>query len=542
MIIKDEDWALPVDSFLKSGGFSSAEAMDKARSRILEMVKDDDLADFILEGSWGERISALSLCAALCLKCSSPSSDLEPLAHAITAAYGCSSVGWVEGILFELVHFKFFGVEPDDVDRVSSNLFQCIKDAASVFERAEQRTNAFFYRDAFVEDMAPDSVLSMDRLGLLTKPDYLRASLEELGEFDVTEAYLLISFLHIGDEKYRRLHLEKAVRKGRSPSRQLAAFVLGESLKSTNPGKADAFFKKVNFPTENFEDDGLLIGLAIKARKNITRASTKAFYGSVETLLPGGRVDNEFGKWSSASSRVADQWVTVERCEIRVLDIVGYESDREHADQISLSEITFNSGVSIDVYEAVSSLAIEMGKLIEAFFKDTLEKHPINTDSLHNRDRVCDWDLDYFDRYVGNVFVFQGSQDKANFCRILTDAGVNITSLPRELAKLTGHDNQRNVWSVKVGMMPLLFANGMSCARDMSHPFRKISGESLAEAIGNLCAAYNIRNAHAHYSAETERLPFCGPGETLFWSKVVRALVNRFMGGKSEEPQGDEVS
>lgn len=537
--MNDQNWALPIDSFRKSGGFSSADAIDKARSHILEMLKDDDLS---VDAPWDERTPALSLCAALCLKCSSPQSDLEPLAHAITAAYSCSSVGWVEGILFELVHFKFFGVEPADVDRVSSILFRCIKDAASAFERTEQRTNAFFYRDAFVEDRVHDSVLSMDRLGLLTKPDYLRASLEELGAFGVTEAFLLISLLHIGDEKYRRLRLEEAVKNGRSPSRQIAAFVLGESLKGVNSGRADAFFKKVNFPTEDFEDDGLLIDLAIKARKNITRALTKSFYGSVETLLPGGRVENELEKWSSTSSRVADQWVTVERCEIRVLDIVGYESDREHTDRISLSELTFNSGVSIDVYEAVSSLAIEMGKLIEALLKDTLEKHPINTDSLHNRDRVYDWDLDYFDRYVGDVFVFQGSQDKANFCRILTDAGINITSLPRELGKFTGPDNQRNVWGVKVGMMPLLFANGMSCAVDTSHPFRNMSGESLAEAIGNLCAAYNIRNAHAHYSAETERLPFCGPGETLFWSKVVRAVVNRLMNGEPEEPQADKVS
>lgn len=533
--MNDKNWALPVNNFLNSGGFSSAEAVNEARSRILEMVKDDDLAGCILMGPWGERISALSLCAAICLKCSSPPSDLEPLADAITSARDCSSIGWVEGILFELVHFKFLGVEPDDVDRVSSNLFRCIKDAASVFERAEQRTNAFFYRDAFVEDTVPASVLSVDRLGLLTRPEYLRASLEDLGACGVAEAFLLISLLHIGGKKYRISRLKEAVEKGRSPSRQLAAFVLGESLKSTNFDRAKSYFKRVNFPMEDFEDEELLIGLAAKARKSIT----KHLYGGVEMLLPGGRVKDELEKWSSTSSCVADQWRTVERCETRVLDIVGFESDREHTDPFSLSEITFDSGVKTEIYEAVSSLAIEMGKLIEAFLKDTLVKHPIDTGSLEGLDPFDKWNLDYFYRYVGDVFAFQRSQDKANFCRILKDAQVPIRYLPSDFGKLTDPNKVR---SEKVNMLSLIFANAMSCSVNTSHPFRKMSGESLAEAIGNLNAAYHIRNAHAHYSYKTAEETLYGPGDTLFWSKVVRALVNRCMIGKFETPQGGEVS
>jgi len=174
-----------------------------------------------------------------------------------------------------------------------------------------------------------------------------------------------------------------------------------------------------------------------------------------------------------------------------------------------------------DYPEFANSLAIEVGKLVECFFKTCFCKNAITKDK--------------FDKYNRHIRNDKGTYRLLNKCR---DKRANLIKKVNNAYGLNGMDLYKSqVWNAvrlliklemdyKGSFLGLVLGNVLSSDADPNHSFKKLPDSRLLK-LEWICSKMRMRNNAAHFPSHriTPQRAMVFSEEVLFWlEQIMRAL------------------
>ncbi|CAG0999359.1 hypothetical protein MTYP_02763 [Methylophilaceae bacterium] len=503
-----------IDTFFKDNGFQREESKQAAHESFLHLTAKENEPDEV----WGQRCNALAIWALICIELDVQ--ELEPLLGSIDLATKSlpkeMSPLWFENLVFDLVFHKFSASFDDfDITDTAQNLFRTIKLATKSFQSECGKDDRDFFRGGCLIGVKDIDVRQLSKTKDL---------LEKLGQSGINEAFFLLVALGMGWLEDQKKWIQKAA-EGAWPTRQLAAYYYG--LQQTDPNKGKHYLKKVVIPSEDDPDYGVLIELALKAKRELAIMAGR----SGVTVVRGSQEDT-FHLWSNRAEYVADQWETVERCVVSVQDIVSRAEWRQEKSNATVAIDSHQlSDPPIELSEHTRSLTLETGRLVESFLKWCLSEWHIKHAELHTAIQIDDWDIANLVPIIGKILGSNEDDNALDLDTLLHQADLKFDKNPRFFKSL--NDKPHKVWDYGTNLNTLVVANAIAARCNPNHLFRHTSTDSLVEALGIFNAAYFVRNNNAHFANPRSQT---SANEAIFWGNAVRTTVDQLMANQFPAP------
>lgn len=458
---------------------------------------------------WKSRCNVLAVWALICIELELPSDQdldlrLEVFGLAIEDFPGGHHPNWFGQLAFDLVQIS--GRSEIYSVIISDALWRTIQQAARSF----RNENRDFFQDGLDGLNALDWILGTknnQKLGSLSNTTKL---LRTLGDKSINEADYLLAMVW-GDLRGRECWLRKAGA-GAWPTSQVAALSLGNLLKSQGKYGWRDQLSSVKFPSEEDVDFNFLSAVALKAKSQLS--------GVDFSLNLPVNYSERFYDWSVKAEDVAKQWETVERCTVRLQDLVSAAECVAERDGSAYVH-------PIDLPEHVRSVTLETGRLVEAFLKWCLntwfpnERNlDLTTDLAHQTDY-------HFVSFVGSILGKAEGVGSIDLAQLLSETGLNITK--HQVHELIGPNKKAKcVWTcTKANIASLVVANAMAAKCYKNHPFRHVERTMLVAALDAFHSAYIVRNSIAHFGREVDG--WISDEEAIFWATVTRERVDQLM-------------
>jgi len=505
----DSDWGRAIlEDFVARGGFANGESLATAHTRLSDLIT----SDYDPDDDWHLRCNTLAVFVLIQLELGIP---IEPddlisisIASALERLPNRECPYWFGQLTFDLALWAC-STDTIHLGNVSDSLFQTIK-----------QTTKAIWDDEFVtkgaRNIAPlDYLLWEGANANVRQLIHTKNLLEKLGSAGAAEAFFFLSLGFGAPSQCDKWLCQAADAKGSVG--QVASFDLGCKLKSREINRWQNRVKSVKFPSEDDSEFEFLCNVATKAR-----ALDPYYYGGKN--LYGGhsgffRYRDHFSDWSTASPEVSDQWETVKRCFVAVYDILGVEDHR--------------GSQSVDKPEHIRSLAVETGRLVEAYLKWCLSRWFPDYRRLDETTPIRDQQLSQFSQFVGPILGRADCGSGITLHELFSASGLSIER-GHDVEFLIGkdgkgiHKRSHTVWNCKNASIPsLVVANALATKCDENHPYRNIESDLLINAMSTFNAAYNLRNSNAHYARKNGSRD--NNDDTLFLSSSVLMIVDQLM-------------